>query len=1278
MQNILLLLLTVFTLTSCGVRELYPPQGNATPTPIASATPSPTQSNTPTPTPSLSVTPSPTPTTQCPSEQFWDGSACDNRCRIDQQWTGSSCISKCAPDEIWDSLLLACAARCVTSQYWNGTSCTDRCASNQSWINNACVTNTPTPSPSPTATPTPTQSATPTPTQSATPSPSATPVPTASPTPAPTVSPPNVCSMADETFNLSLSCPTGQVIVAITQASFGTPVGSCGDWSINYSCNAISSEQIVSNYCIGQQNCTVAATDAVFGDPCVGTTKKLFVNAVCGDSSNLPSPTPTATPTQSATPTPIPAAKLTISDSPTFDFGSTTVGSVLSHTFIFTNIGGSTATILYNQSTPSVAPFIGGTTTCGNTIAAGQSCSTVIQFTPTTQDSFYQTPIVEYNDGFTTQSVSVTLLGNAVCSSGTTFNGTSCVSNSSGTPTPTPTQSNPTPSPTVTPQNICGSAAEASNLTLSCPAGEVITSITQGSFGTPNGSCGNWTINQSCNASTSEQVLINSCVGQQNCTIAATDSVFGDPCVGITKELIVNAVCGSPSSVPTPTASPSPTATATPNQNVTPAQLVISDGPDYSFGTNINTGSFDSHTFTVTNTGGTTATSLSFSALDAPFTVITNNCGQLLLPSASCDFTIQNSPNTAGSSTSAQNVNYNNGTTSVISYVNVSESSQGPTIPTPTPSPTPVPTSTPNPTVTPSATPTPSVSPSPTTTPIPTAILSISDFPLYNFGSSVSTGTTLIHSFTLTNSGESSATGINLLTPINAPYYLINNNCPQTLAPSSDCTFGIQFSPTSSGEFNQSVNVGYNNGSSSTSIVENLSGTGVAATTPTPSPTASPMCDTSVTFVSGSILASDGTALSGPVATGSNFTVTCDYGSPDQSTYVSTSASDITCSFLSFNGSVGSFNCPSGSQPGTYSFSCNHFNASSQTWCSQTETIGNVVVASSAPSPTVTPSPTGSPSPTAIPTITPTATPTTTPTPSPIACKSNQYYDGSTCVSNSCTCNACPSGSNNYSCTPNNCSIYNFTTTSADHKTDKYATSVCNPLGTNTYVSSRHGARGYMKYLPASKDSDSGLMDYELFGVQEKYPVYTDEFNLPTTNGGEPISTTNGTILKNSSGAVVDHYMLHFAGQIKLGEADTPKKYQFALLSDDGAIFSMNTTGLAMSPVINNDGDHDTTLACETTPINLSPTVAESVPFTLDYYQGPVARKALILLFRESTTTAEPLCGVSGDDYWFDFTTKPPTALDPYNQLLSRGWRPVPREYIYLDDVTNLNPCKKE
>lgn len=87
-----------------------------------------------------------------------------------------------------------------------------------------------------------------------------------------------VCATANEHNTLVLTAPNGGTITGITFASYGTPNGACGNFTLG-NCHASNSVAIVSNLAIGQNSVSIPATNGVFGDPCNGTVKRLYIQA---------------------------------------------------------------------------------------------------------------------------------------------------------------------------------------------------------------------------------------------------------------------------------------------------------------------------------------------------------------------------------------------------------------------------------------------------------------------------------------------------------------------------------------------------------------------------------------------------------------------------------------------------------------------------------------------------------------------------------------------------------------------------------------------------------------------------------------------------------------------------------------------------------------------------------------------------------------------------------------------------------------------------------------
>jgi hypothetical protein len=81
----------------------------------------------------------------------------------------------------------------------------------------------------------------------------------------------------NENGSITLVAPTGTRFSSVVFASYGTPNGSPGNFTVG-SCHAANSSTIVSNLSLFQTSVTIAATNTVFGDPCGGTYKRLYVS----------------------------------------------------------------------------------------------------------------------------------------------------------------------------------------------------------------------------------------------------------------------------------------------------------------------------------------------------------------------------------------------------------------------------------------------------------------------------------------------------------------------------------------------------------------------------------------------------------------------------------------------------------------------------------------------------------------------------------------------------------------------------------------------------------------------------------------------------------------------------------------------------------------------------------------------------------------------------------------------------------------------------------------
>ena len=82
---------------------------------------------------------------------------------------------------------------------------------------------------------------------------------------------------------VTLACAAG-TINAVLFGAFGTPEGSCDDpTALRHSaaCDASNATTLISSLCLGKPSCTISPDVHTFGDPCVGTVKRLLAAVNC-------------------------------------------------------------------------------------------------------------------------------------------------------------------------------------------------------------------------------------------------------------------------------------------------------------------------------------------------------------------------------------------------------------------------------------------------------------------------------------------------------------------------------------------------------------------------------------------------------------------------------------------------------------------------------------------------------------------------------------------------------------------------------------------------------------------------------------------------------------------------------------------------------------------------------------------------------------------------------------------------------------------------------------
>ncbi len=279
-----------------------------------------------------------------------------------------------------------------------------------------------------------------------------------------------------------------------------------------------------------------------------------------------------------------PPGALSISDGPTFNFGSWPNGDTREKTFTVTNTGGVPTTAITGGGLAAPFTFKGGTypgtgATCGISLNPSATCTIIVQYSPTVLGSASDSIELNYNDGLIGQVSTRDVIGTAVppaqlsISDGATYDyGTVAVGGSR--------------EKTFTVTNTGGFSAGS-------VAGSGLTSPYSFKGGTYPGTGG--TCSTSLNVSASCTIVVTYApigTGVQSGTITMS---YND---GVAPQNATRAITGT---------------------GAAPALLTLSDGPTYNY-PSVPTGSSAEKTFTLTNAGGVSATAVSGGGLSAPFT----------------------------------------------------------------------------------------------------------------------------------------------------------------------------------------------------------------------------------------------------------------------------------------------------------------------------------------------------------------------------------------------------------------------------------------------------------------------------------------------------------------------------------------------------------------------------------------------------------------------------------------------------------------------------------
>jgi hypothetical protein len=241
---------------------------------------------------------------------------------------------------------------------------------------------------------------------------------------------------------------------------------------------------------------------------------------------------------------------------------------------------------------------------------------------------------------------------------------------------------------------------------------------------------------------------------------------------------------------------------------------------------------------------------------------------------------------------------------------------------------------------------------------------------------------------------------------------------------------------------------------------------------------------------------------------------------------------------------------------------------------------------------------------------------------------------------------------------------------------------VCDPFGGTGPGAVDQGLWARLYYLQENQPHYSAVADYLNYGSSPDVDLFFNQLDIPTRAFDLGFMTQSGTTLRNLQGnTLYEWFALHFETEIRLSRLNRAAKYQFAILSDDGAIMQVNENGSGYTQLINNDGFTPTRMRCASRAISLNS--ASRLPMKLDYFQGPRYHVSLVILWREivgdeisnPALLSDVACNQSGNSLFFDSTQVPSAPTEMWYGMLDRGWRVLSTDNYYLPAHIRANPC---
>jgi hypothetical protein len=172
-----------------------------------------------------------------------------------------------------------------------------------------------------------------------------------------------------------------------------------------------------------------------------------------------------------------------------------------------------------------------------------------------------------------------------------------------------------------------------------------------------------------------------------------------------------------------------------------------------------------------------------------------------------------------------------------------------------------------------------------------------------------------------------------------------------------------------------------------------------------------------------------------------------------------------------------------------------------------------------------------------------------------------------------------------------------------------YSKAICDPMGEGS-PDKTQGLVGSLHYLKSYEAPYKTALEYIENGQLVDVSLFFSHLFVPTRPFDRGFKTASGDVIQTDNGdTLYEYFGLHLESNINLNDEQTQGEYQFAILSDDGAVLKNRETGAV---IIDNDGDHPTRMGCSESIVM----TGDDLPVALNYYQGPRYHIALVVMMR--------------------------------------------------------------